>query len=296
MNWQDRQNARTGARQPSAKGMPEWLVGCLLVLGAAPFVIGMVLRWHKEPAAPGSGGRPGTPTVMTPTGMASSGMSAVASPISAVLEPLWTEEMMSRHSGDIRQTLGREIAHAQRTNFDAGLFTEVTRDWYANVEQATNRYDRALSRFHAEKPLRLVTVRAVADLQQRQALTRDLLKANNEMQAALIGIPERMRKALARDGEEPEVVEQFLKEFAAANDTKLVLWRRVCAYDQELGEGFIDLCSLLRAEWGRWKHERGVVVFQNPIAAKKYNALNQQLLSTAKEMKMAIAMEQESKQ
>gem|GEM_PF-3859046 len=274
--------------------MPEWLVGCLLILGAAPFIVGLVLRWHKE-AAPVSAGRPGAPTALTaPTGMASPGMSAIASPLSAVLEPLWSEEMMSRHSADIRQTLGRELAHAQRTNFDPGLFTEVTRAWYADVEQATNRYDRALSRFHAEKPLRLVTVRAVADLQQRQALTRDLLKANNEMQATLMGIPERMRKALDRDGEEPEVVEEFLKEFAAANDTKLVLWRRVCAYDQELGEGFIDLCSLLRAEWGRWKHERGVVVFQNPLAAKKYNELNLQLLSTAKQA--AVAMEQESKQ
>lgn len=239
--------------------MSAGVIALLLVLGAAPFGVGLFYHLRKPPAEPSA--------FLRLKEIESAGAQKMREEFDR------TGEVSEKTSDEFFAAYKRGmLTSARELGGDAKLM-EVAVNWMDESEAMMKRALPAKERFLQMQPLNVQLIRTLDDLRARRQTTQDLLKAEGAMLAVMESMPDRLRFRLQQAGVNSKMAQGFVEGSAKVFQIKMPLWRKVLEYDRAFAERLLEIYHLLEKDWGHWRVQRGTLKFESAASANQFNDL-----------------------
>ncbi|MGE5612051.1 MAG: hypothetical protein ACM359_22580 [Bacillota bacterium] len=181
--------------------------------------------------------------------------------------------------------LDRMKQAASQFKGEAATLTEIGVALVERAKAADEEYVKVSKRLETAEVLNPFTLKIREQIDERKALLREFLQANQKLRSVILGANSFVRGELSRRGVSAAAAKGFMTGFERKQARMLPLLQRLRDKDDELGKATLEILDLWESQWGNWQcnQARHTVEFQNQQAADRYNALTAQIQKTIDE-------------
>ena len=146
--------------------------------------------------------------------------------------------------------------------------------YLGRMQLAVDGYQKVLARMQARPVLEMAGVTQKQDLQPKRDLVGEFLVANEKLTKTIASSEALYESELGKAGVPPDHKAAALKGFRKRAQPRNVIMMKIRETDKQLGEGMLELLSLLETHWGIWKVDQAanVIRFDDEPVGDKYNS------------------------
>ncbi len=157
----------------------------------------------------------------------------------------------------------------------------------AAIQEKSAPYLKLIKEIESDNPMDMTTVKDRADLGKRRKFGQEMLRLNRELLAFVDGVEPMLRDKALKLGVEKAAAEQFVAGFMKGFSRSAAIQRRIRMTDETMAKALVSMTDLLEAEWGKWKLEKGELIFDSNDTLARYNKMVEETAKAADEQAAA---------
>lgn len=180
---------------------------------------------------------------------------------------------------------------SQQMEGESGRVMEASAAYLTELQQLSKLYDAEFKRLEEAHILDAGTLTNKAQIGERKEIVQQFLKVNGDIDRFVVAGEQNFRSEMTRRKVSQTRIEREVEAFRKSSQSRTPLIRAIRASDKRIGNGMLNVLTLLESDWGNWKYDRksGGVVFSDQAILDQYLASLDDIVASGKQQ---VALQQ----
>ena len=180
---------------------------------------------------------------------------------------------------------------SQQMEGESGRVMEASAAYLTELQKLSKVYDAEFKRLEGANILEAGTLTNKAQIGERKEIVQHFLKVNGDIDRFVAAGEQNFRAEMTRRKVSQTRIDREVEAFRKASQSRTPLIRAIRASDKRIGNGMLNVLTLLESDWGNWEYDRksGGVVFSDQAILDRYLASLDDIVASGKQQ---IALQQ----